>query len=259
MSRIRVEELSFYYGNRLVFQNLNFHLEQGEVLIILGPNGSGKTTLLKCLNLLLKPRGAVFVDMDSVTSMKKKEIAKIVGYVPQNHSPVFPYKVIDVVAGGRTPYLGFSAPAKEDYKHAYNCLERLNISSLAERIYNQISGGELKMVLIARALAQQPRFLLLDEPTSHLDLANRMKVFKTLREMAEGEGIGIIASEHDPNMASGPSDKVIFLKDGKMLVWGSASEVLTIDNIKYVYGIETEIIERNGFRYVLPLMHQSRF
>lgn len=254
MSGIRIEELSFDYDGRSVFEDLTFHVEQGEVLIILGPNGSGKTTLIKCLNLLLKPKGSVLVDMHDVTSMKKRELAKIVGYVPQNHSPIFPYRVIDVVVGGRTPHLGFSAPSSEDYKQAYASLERLNISYLADRAYTQISGGELRMVLIARALVQQPRFLLLDEPTSHLDLANRMIVFKALREMAR-EGVGIVASEHDPNMATLSSDKVAFLKDGRLLTWGSACEVLTSGNIARTYGIEAEIIEKNGIRYVLPLMH----
>jgi iron complex transport system ATP-binding protein len=208
--------------------------------------------------MLLKPRGAVLVDMRDVARMGKRDLAKIMGYVPQTHSPAFPYRVIDVVMSGRMPHLGFSAPSGEDFRQAYTALERLNISSLAERAYTQISGGELRMVLIARALVQQPRFLLLDEPTSHLDLANRMMVFKAIREIAGG-GISVVASEHDPNMATLSSDKVIFLKDGRLLASGSASEVLTEENIESVYGIKAEIMERNGVRYVLPLMHQRDF
>jgi len=258
MNGINVERLSFSYSNRLVFENISFHIGDGEVLAILGPNGSGKTTLLKCLNMLLTPRGSVLVDMQDIQRIEGKHLAKIMGYVPQNHSPVFPYRVIDVVVSGRTPHLGLSAPSGDDFEKAYLALERLNISSLAERAYTQISGGELRLVLIARALVQQPRFLLLDEPTSHLDLANRMMVVKAIKEIAK-EGISVIASEHDPNMAALFTDAVIFLKNGTLLASGDVSEVLTEENIECVFGVRAEIVERGGVRYVLPLLHRYDF
>jgi len=251
MSGVKVRNLRFSYGERVVFENLSFEVEEGEILTVLGPNGSGKTTLIKCLNRLLRPRGTVFIDSFEATRLSEKEFAKLVGYVPQAHSPAFPYRVVDVVLSGRTPHLGFSMPTKEDYRLAYEVLDKLGLSDLASKPYTQLSGGELRLVLIARALIQQPRILLLDEPTSHLDLKNKIVVLKVLREIAK-DGIAVVMSEHDPNLASIFSDKVLLMCKGGIVGYGDVRDVLTAENLKRVYGVDVKIFENNGRRYVFP-------
>lgn len=253
MSGVKVKELTFRYDKKVVLDHLSFEVNKGEILAILGPNGSGKTTLLKCLNMLLKPKGSFFIDSFDISKFNEKEIAKFVGYVPQIHSLVFPYKVIDVVVSGRTPYLGFSTPTKKDYDHAYNVLNKLGLTHLADKPYTQLSGGQLRLVLIARALVQQPKILLLDEPTSHLDLKNRVLVLKILREITN-EGITIIMSEHDPSLVSIFSDKILLMCNGKIVSYGKAKDVLNRENIAKVYEVNVEIFERNGNRYVFPIV-----
>jgi len=251
MNGVKVKELTFGYNEKVVLDHLSFEVNKGEILTILGPNGSGKTTLLKCLNMLLKPKGSFFIDSFDISKLNEKEIAKFISYVPQIHSPVFPYKVIDVVVSGRTPYLGFSTPTKQDYDYAYNILNKLDLTHLADKAYTQLSGGQLRLVLIARALVQQPKVLLLDEPTSHLDLKNRLLVLKILREITS-EGITVIMSEHDPNIASIFSDKILLMCNGRIVSCGKAKDVLNRENIAKVYEVNVEIFERNGNRYVFP-------
>ncbi len=251
MSGVSVRNLKFSYGEKIVLNDVSFEINKGEILMILGPNGSGKTTLLKCLNRLLKPEGAVLIDSFEISQLNEKEFAKLVGYVPQIHTPVFPYKVVDVIVSGRTPYLGFSMPTRKDYELAYDILNRLGLSCLANKPYTQLSGGELRLVLIARALVQQPRVLLLDEPTSHLDFRNKVLILNILREVAR-DGIAVVISEHDPNLASIFSDKILIMHRGKVVSYGSAQEVLTEEHIAKVYGVDVEIFERNGKRYIFP-------
>ena len=253
MSGVKVKELTFGYGDKVVLDHLSFEVSKGEILAILGPNGSGKTTLLKCLNMLLKPQGSFFIESFDISKLNKKEIAKLVGYVPQMHSPVFPYKVIDVVVSGRTPHLGFSTPTKQDYDNAYNILNKLGLTHLADKPYTQLSGGQLRLVLIARALVQKPKVLLLDEPTSHLDLKNRVLVLKILKEITS-EGITVIMSEHDPSLASIFSDKILLMCNGKIVSYGKAKDVLNRGNIAKVYGVNVQIFEKNGNRYVYPVV-----
>jgi iron complex transport system ATP-binding protein len=176
----------------------------------------------------------------------------MMGYVPQMHSQSFPYRVIDVVVSGRTPHLGFSLPCENDYDLARKALEKVGIESMADKLHTQLSGGELKLVLISRALVQRPKVLLLDEPTSNLDFKNRVLVLKILRDIAK-EGLSVVMSEHDPNLASLYSDKVLLMRNkGEIVQYGATEEVLTPDNIAHVYGLNVEIFERNGSRYLFP-------
>jgi iron complex transport system ATP-binding protein len=253
VSDVKVSNLSFGYYKKVVLKEISFELDRGQVLTILGPNGSGKTTLLKCLNRLLKPEGSIFIAASDISRLNFQRLARLIGYLPQMHSPVFPYKVIDVVVSGRTPYLGVSAPSEEDYKLAYQALEQVGLSALYDRPYTQVSGGELRLILIARALTQQPAVLLLDEPTSHLDIKNRMSVLKALRAVAN-RGVSIIMSEHDPNIASIFSDEVLLVHEGKVVSYGTRYDVLTEENMKKVYGVGIEIFERNGNRYLFPIL-----
>lgn len=252
MSGVEAVNLCYSYGAMPIIRQASFELQAGEILSILGSNGCGKTTLLKCLNMLLKPEGRVLVDNVDLRSLSSRDLARLMGYVPQMHSPDFPYRVVDVAVSGRTPRLGFSIPSKQDYELAREALCRVGVGHLSEKYYTNLSGGELKLVLIARALVQEPKVLLLDEPTSHLDFKNRVMVLKILREIAD-DGIAVIMSEHDPNLASLFSDKVLLMMNkGEIVRYGPARDVISPDNIMKVYGLDVEIFEKGGFRYIFP-------
>jgi iron complex transport system ATP-binding protein len=252
MSGIEAKDLCFSYGDLEIVKRASFELCDGEILTLLGSNGCGKTTLLKCLNMLLRPDGSIFVDNLDLKKLSGKDIAKMMGYVPQMHSQSFPYRVIDVVVSGRTPHLGFSLPCEKDYDLARKALKKVGIEAMADKLHTQLSGGELKLVLISRALVQRPKVLLLDEPTSNLDFRNRVLVLKILRDIAK-EGLAVVMSEHDPNLASLYSDKVLLMRNkGEIVQYGATQEVLTPDNIARVYGLNVEIFERNGSRYLFP-------
>lgn len=183
---ISVNNISFSYdtvGDTI--KNISFTLNKGELIALLGPNGSGKSTILKCLNGTLKPKtGEIYIENYNIKDLSYKEIAKLISVVPQEHSAVFSYLVIDIVAMGITPYLSFGRmPTKKDYKEAYTKLEFFNIQHLAEKNYNQLSGGEKQLVLIARALMQDTDYLIMDEPTSHLDFKNQHLLMKELKKI----------------------------------------------------------------------------
>jgi len=254
---ITIEDLTFYYNSMPALRNVSLKIPSGRLVTILGPNGSGKTTLLKCLCRLLKPRaGYVYFDEQLIWRVESSRFAQQVGYVPQIHSPPFPYRVIDVVVGGRTPYLSaLEMPSKKDYEVARQALEMIGCGRLAERPCTQLSGGELRLVLIARALAQQPKVLLLDEPTSNLDFKNKIIVVNVLRNLAEG-GLLVVATEHDPNIAAMFSDKVILMKDGCIVAYGEAHEVINEDAVKDLYGVDVETIslENHGDNRRLKLI-----
>ena len=254
---ITVENLTFCYNSIPALRNISIEISSGELVTILGPNGSGKTTFLKCLCRLLKPKaGYICFDRQPIWRMKPKCFAQQVGYVPQIHSPSFPYRVIDVVASGRTPYLSaLAAPSERDYEIAYQALEAVQCQKLAERLYTQLSGGELRMVLIARALAQQPRILLLDEPTSHLDFKNKIMVMHTIKNLVE-KGISAVVSEHDPNIAMAFSNKAILMKEGSIIAYGKTNEVINEETIKILYDMHVEVISSTNprLKFIVPKM-----
>lgn len=253
MSGVNVINLSFSYDRQVVLERVSFEVNSGEVLTILGPNGSGKTTLLRCLNKLLKPKGSILIDSFNISRFNERQLARLIGYVPQTHSTAFPYRVVDIIVSGRAAHLGFAMPKEKDYDAAYELLARFGLGHLANRPYTQISGGELRLVLIARALFQEPKVLLIDEPTSHLDLKNKVLVVKILKGIAN-EGIIVITSEHDPNLASIMSDRVLLIDRGKVIGCGKASDVLTKDNLIRLYEINVEIFERDGNHYLFPIL-----
>jgi iron complex transport system ATP-binding protein len=234
-------DLGIGYSDRVVGRGLDVGLEQGEVLALLGPNGSGKTTLLKTLLGILAPlAGAVLIDERPLASYSASERARRIAYVPQSHVPSFAFTVETVVLMGRTAHGNlFSAPSAADRAIAQRTLERFGIAHLSERPYTMISGGERQLVLLARALAQEPRFIVLDEPTASLDFGNQGKVLREMRALAAA-GHGVLFTTHDPNHALRAADRAFLMRDGERLAQGPVREVLTRVRLEALYGAPVE-------------------
>ncbi len=246
--RLKVDKISFSYDSVEALENISFELEQEEILGIVGPNGSGKTTLLRCINRVLKPKtGVVFLDKVNLSLIRQKEIAKEIGVVPQNSINRFPFTVFDTVLMGRFPHLGrFDKEKKEDFDLVDRSLRISGITHLASRLITEISGGEHQKVIIARALAQEPKVLLLDEPTLHLDINHQMELLELLRVLAKKESLIIVMVSHDLNLAARYADRILILKEGEIYRAGLPEKILTPSNVKEVYGIEVEIFRSSA-------------
>jgi iron complex transport system ATP-binding protein len=225
---IKIENLSFGYTRQdPIFSQVSFHLDPGEIFCLLGPNGSGKSTLLKCIaQLLVSPTGRVMLDTENLGQLPAKKIAKLLGFVPQSLVSAFPFTVADIVVMGRASRIGMTAsPSRTDQHHAASAMEKLGIAHLAQRPCSRLSGGEWQMVLIARALTQSPRVLLLDEPTSHLDLGNQIKILEVVDSLSK-EGMTIIMASHFPDHAFLSAHKVGILKNKSLKGVGPPDRVL---------------------------------
>jgi iron complex transport system ATP-binding protein len=222
-----------------------------EILTILGPNGVGKTTLLKCINGLLKTRnGTIMIDGEETRKMSRVEVAKRMGYVPQR-ADVSQITVFDSVLLGRKPHITWDV-SKKDVKITKEVISRLGLSALSLKYINEISGGELQKVQLARALVQEPKVLLLDEPTSSLDLCNQHQMMSTLVEVVKHNDLTAIMTMHDINLALRYSDKFLMLKDGTIFVAGG-HEVITPENIEAVYDLPVNVANYMGRPIIIPL------
>lgn len=243
MMGMQIENLYCGYTNNNIVSNISFKLHTGEILCILGPNGVGKTTLFRTiLGFLPRQRGEILIDGKDIKSLTRKKMAQKIAYVPQAHIPPFPFTVQDVIIMGRTSrFEGKRSPQKVDYEKVDEVMELLKIERLSNRIYTEISGGERQMVLIARALAQEPKYLVMDEPTSNLDFGNQMRVLEQVIKLKE-EGIGIVMTSHYPDHVFLCSANVLLMKPNNIFCIGQSDEVLTEDNLKEAYGINVKII-----------------
>src|SRR5215831_18531981 len=234
-------DLTIGYSDRVVGRGLNVALERGEVLALLGPNGGGKTTLLKTLLGILAPRaGDVAIGGRTLAGISIRERARLIAYVPQVHVPTFAFTVDSVVLMGRTAHGNlFSRPSARDRTVATRVLEQFGIAHLAPRPYTMISGGERQLVLLARALAQEPQFVVLDEPTANLDFGNQGKVMREIRALA-GAGHGILFTTHDPNHALRAADRAYLLQAGERIAEGTVGAVLTRERLEDLYGAPVE-------------------
>ena len=237
-----VKTLSVSYGTQAVLKNVSFSAEYGEILSILGPNGVGKSTLLRCLLGILPPyEGSVLLDGEDVQALSPSKLAKKMAYIPQSHDPVFHYTVFDMVLMGTAPRTGtFSVPGTAQKLRAEAAMEKLNIGELSRRDYRKLSGGQRQLVLMARAMAQGARMLLMDEPTASLDFANREKVMQTARAMAQS-GCAVVMTTHDPEQAYRCSDRILALSGGKVLDCGTPQEIVCSEVLTRLYGLEVEV------------------
>lgn len=237
--RLSVCGVSFAYDGSEVLSDITFEISEGEVVGIIGPNGSGKTTLLKCINRVLKPKtGTVMIDERDLRELNRKEIAQVIGVVPQNNEISFPFTALDIVMMGRMPALQpFQRESEEDLRIAKEAMRTTNVLHLADREIDQLSGGEKQRVIIARALAQRPRILLLDEPTLHLDVNHQLEILDLVQNLARNEELTVLMVSHDLSLAARYCDKLILLNGGRIKAAGKVEEVLTEENLQKVFGI----------------------
>ena len=238
---LECRSLGFHYGDKQVLHDISFQVQTGTFCAVLGRNGSGKTTLIHCLNKILAPiSGQVLIQGKDLSSLSRKQIAKRISLVPQEHIDIFPYTVLDVVVMGRAPFLGVAAnPDEADYHIATTALRELNAEALADKNFNRISGGERQIALLARSLAQTTPVMLLDEPTNHLDFNNQYHLLSSIKHLCRSKGISIVASMHDPNLAGMFADAVIMIKNGEIMVQGDKGAVMTTENISTLYDTKT--------------------
>lgn len=239
---LEVSGLVCGYGSRAVLKDVSFSLAAGQALCLLGPNGVGKTTLFKTLLGFVKPlAGDVAIEGRDTRDWTRRDFAREVAYIPQLHTPSFSFSVHDVVLMGRTPHLsGLSSPSESDERLAQQAIERMGIGHLAQRDYASLSGGERQMVLIARALAQQPRILVMDEPCASLDFGNQARLLEQILELA-AQGIAVVMTTHDPNHAFLLDGDVLCLGRGGVAASGRARSVLTADMMSALYGVPVEV------------------
>ncbi len=254
---LTVENLSFRYTDEPVLENINFCSSSGNLMGIIGPNGSGKSTLLKCINGLLFPdAGRIFLDDREIKNFSRRDLAAKIGYVPQKESRSFPARVFDIVMMGRRPYVNWK-PCCEDKEKAAEIITMLDLEDIAMRDFNRLSGGQQQQVLIARALAQEPDLLLLDEPTSSLDLRHQLEVMEVISDQVENN-ISALVAMHDLNLAVRFCSEFVMLKGGQIYTQGG-KEVINSRSIEEVYEVRAEVKKNEGRIMVNPITSSKNF
>jgi len=252
MKAIKVQGLGFSYNGIKILNNIDTEIEEGKLTFILGKNGSGKSTFLRIIaGLLPHKTGIIQLFGNDISKLSYTERAKILGFLNQQHKAVFPFSVQEVVLTGRAGYIHFT-PKEIDKKAAWDAIEKIGITHLQNRLYTELSGGEQQLVMIARALAQNPRVLLLDEPTSHLDFSNQSHILALLKNLSK-EGLTIVAVLHDPNLAFLYGDDFLFVKDQHVIRSSSDTNAWDIDFLKEIYQVNLEAIPHNGRALLIPV------
>jgi len=249
---ITIKSLTFGYNGSMILDGLNLVVEDSEVLGLVGPNGSGKTTLIKCMDKILKPKGSILIDGRDIDTVSRTDLAKRLGYVPQSSSTPLATTVFDTVLMGRRPHISWRV-SDSDLDKVADILGLLHLENLAMRDFSQLSGGQKQKVLIARALAQEPEVLLLDEPTSSLDMKHQLEVMETISSLVKEKKISAVMALHDLNLASMFVDKLAILKGGKIYAAGEPIDLLNAKNIRDVYGVEAVVMNNLDRPYIVPL------
>ena len=234
----------FSYNGCPVFSEVSFGVDAGEIVSVVGPNGAGKSTLLKCLNGLLVPMGGnIRVDGKDIRRTSRKALGRTIGYVPQHDEDTFGFSVLEIVLMGRAAHIGpFGSPSARDVRIAEAAIADVGLESLAHKNLNELSGGQAQLVIVARALAAKPRLLLLDEPTSHLDIRNQALVLKVLHSLSRQQGLSVLMTTHSPDHAFLFSDKVLMLRKDSAPLFGEPGRVMTVEAIGQAFGIDVQII-----------------
>jgi iron complex transport system ATP-binding protein len=252
--KIQVDEVSFNYRDGLqALDNVSMAMQESEFVCLVGPNGSGKSTLLKCLLKIFKPKkGQICLEGVNLEQVTLSDLAKQVGYVPQSMQYVFPVTVFEAILTGRIPHLGWT-PKESDLKKVEEIMLLFGVKAWAWRSLSALSGGERQKVLIAMTLAKEPQILLLDEPTSNLDLRHQLEVMDILKRLVEEHKLTVVMAIHDLNLALKYADKVVMMKKGKVIAEGAPLTVFTKENIQDVFGVEVEIADKDTDPFIKPI------
>ncbi|MBB5021928.1 ABC transporter ATP-binding protein [Desulfurispira natronophila] len=248
--KLQIKGLDFHYQQHTVLQQVDLQLKQGELMAVLGPNGVGKTTLLRCINAMHRPKcGMITLEDADVLRMSSRDIARHFGYVAQRGESAR-MTAFDAVLLGRSPHMGWR-PASKDLQKVEAALRHIGLGKLSLRYIDEMSGGELQKVCIARALVQEPHILLLDEPTSSLDLKNQFDILQTIRTITRSHPVSAIMTMHDLNNALRFADRFVFVKDGRVYADVRACDVSPAI-VQAVYDVEVDILEHDGMRLIVP-------
>jgi len=254
---LSIDDLKFGYRDKKILEKIGFSSHHGEMLALLGPNGSGKTTLIKLLSKILNPeRGVIKIEDVDIENISQKDLAKEMAVIPQSFDTSFSFTAHEIVMMGRTPYISrFGSEQKNDFDIVEKAMKRTDTWHMKDSLFFNLSGGEKQRIIIARALAQEPHVLLLDEPTSSLDINHQIEILTTVKSLVKEENMLVIAAFHDLNMAAKYFDRIVLLHKGVIYAQGRPEDVLTESNIREVYGVEC-VVKRNPITdslYVLPI------
>lgn len=259
---LKVSDLRGGYGKKDICQGISFELDKGEILSVLGPNGCGKTTFFRLLlGSLSTSGGKILINGRDRSEFSKKELAREIAYIPQHHSPIFAYSVLEIILMGRASHFSaFEKPREKDLERAFSALEMLHIEHLANSPYTALSGGQRQLVLIARAICQDAKIFVMDEPGASLDYANHQLLMEVIVELAS-KGYGIIMSTHSPEHPFSIAHKVLLLNKGANVSFGPPAKAITSKVLEEVYGIEMDIVhipDRYGKTHTICLPLGSR-
>lgn len=240
---LEIENLSGGYGGGDIVKGVSCAADAGDVLCLVGPNGCGKTTLFRLmLGFIPMSGGSIRVDGKSVQELAPRELAKLIAYIPQYHTPVYSYTALDIVIMGRASHFSaFDAPKPADRDAAFAALEKMNAAHLANKKYTALSGGQRQMILIARAICQSARVFIMDEPGANLDYANQQLLLETVADLAK-KGYCVVMSTHSPEHPASVGSKVLLMREGRVAAFGTPGEVITPELLEQVYGIEMDVI-----------------
>jgi iron complex transport system ATP-binding protein len=253
MIKLQARDIIFGYTSKRILEDVNFEIAPSKLVTIVGPNGSGKSTLIKCIDRIMAPQGgSILIDRKDLTKMNRMDMAKYLSYVPQSSVRIFPTNVFDTILMGRRPHIGWLGSDKDEGK-VWEVLRLLDIENLAMSSFGELSGGQQQKVLIARAMVQEAEVMLLDEPTSNLDIWHQLDVMNIIRDVVKKKEITAIMALHDLNLASYYSDRIIMMNKGKIVAAGDPQSVITEENIASVYKVEAAVRSMSDRPMIMPL------